>query len=197
MFLDSNQEVHEVKEKHMRIAQSIVSGAVLSALVWGFAAAAPAAQPAADCQRLGGEVSALIDNKLTSPNIAAARANFQAGIMDCMEGDDGSAKTHYTEAKRLLLSDERAAPAAPAKAVVQPAVPPKSVAQPAVVEAAPADCRRVGGEASVLIDTRKNSPNIAAARAAFQVGIMDCMEGDDVAANKSYQQVKELLADAR
>lgn len=170
----------------MRMAHSIVSGAVLAASVWGFAAAAPETAPV-DCRKLGSEVSALIDNKLTSPNIAGARANFQAGIMDCMEGDDGAAYTHYSEAKRLLLTNEKAVPAAPAKAA----------AQPVAVQAAPVDCRRFGGEVSALIDAKRSSPNIAAARAAFQFGIMDCMEGDDVAANKNYQQVKDLLADAR
>ncbi len=167
----------------MRMAHSIVSGAVLAASVWGFAVAAPEAAPA-DCRKLGGEVSALIDNKLTSPNIAAARANFQAGIMDCMEGDDGAAYTHYSEAKRLLLINEKA-------------VPVKAAVQPVVLQAAPIDCRRFGGEVSALIDAKLSSPNIAAARAAFQVGIMDCMEGDDFAANKNYQQVKDLLADPR
>jgi hypothetical protein len=168
----------------MRNAHSIVSGAVLSALLMGFAAAAPETAPAADCQKLGGEVSALIDNKLTSPNIASARANFQAGIMDCMEGDDVAANTHYSEAKKLLLSEEKAIRAVPGKTVAPPVV--------AVV-----DCRRFGGEVSALIDARKSSPNAAAARAAFQVGIMDCMDGDDVEANKSYQQAKDLLVDAR
>jgi hypothetical protein len=66
-----------------------------------------AATPVADkgCQKLGGEVSALIDARRASSNIASARAIFQAGIMDCMEGDDAAANKHYVEAKNLLSGD--------------------------------------------------------------------------------------------
>jgi len=63
--------------------------------------------------------------------------------------------------------------------------------------AAPAlttDCRKAGNEVSSLIDNRTASPNLPAARAVFQVGIMECMEGDDVSANKHYEQARELLA---
>jgi hypothetical protein len=56
------------------------------------------------------------------------------------------------------------------------------------------DCRKAGNEVSSLIDNRTASPNLPAARAVFQVGIMECMEGDDVSANKHYEQAKELLA---
>jgi hypothetical protein len=185
MSLNSKQEMYEVKEKPMRKTHSIVSGTVLLAIMWGYAAAAPAL-PAADCQKFGGEVSALIDNKKASPNIAAARAAFQIGIMDCMEGDDAAANSRYSEAKRLLLTEEKAVPAAPVR-----------TAAPSAPEVQAANCQKFGGEVSALIDTRKTSPNIAAARAAFQVGIMDCMEGDDIAANRNYQKAKELLADAR
>ncbi len=58
------------------------------------------------------------------------------------------------------------------------------------------DCRKAGNEVSALIDTRTASPNLPAARAVFQVGIMECMEGDDVSANQHYTQAKELLADS-
>jgi hypothetical protein len=47
---------------------------------------------------MGGEVSALIDARRTSPDLSTARAIFQAGIMDCMEGD---------EAKNLLNGDQK------------------------------------------------------------------------------------------
>ena len=175
----------------MRRLNSIVSSVILSMALCGAAIAAPAvpavpakqapvAIPAAvDCQKMGGDVSALIDAKLTSPNIAAARAAFQVGIMECMEGDDNAANKHYFEAKKLLGTDQPAAPAKPA-----------AVALPAAAEA---DCQRVGGDVSALIDAKVASPNIAPARAAFQVGIMECMEGDDSAANKHYFEAKKLL----
>ena len=57
-----------------------------------------------DCQNLGSEVSALIDSKRTSPNIASARAVFQRGIMACMEDDTAEANRLYREAKRFLDS---------------------------------------------------------------------------------------------
>jgi hypothetical protein len=68
----------------MRVSINILSGAVLGAMVWGAAIAAPAAAPTVekDCQKMGGEVSALIDTKGTSPNISMARSIFQTGIME-------------------------------------------------------------------------------------------------------------------
>jgi len=60
-----------------------------------------------------------------------------------------------------------------------------------------ADCQKTGSDVSALIDKRGDSDNIAAARAAFQVGIMECMEGDNIAANQHYQQAKKLLATDR
>ena len=165
----------------MRGTQTFLSSVVLSAVFAGLAMAAPAKAPAeADCQRFGGEVSALIDVNKTSPNITVARSAFQLGIMECMEGDDVTANRHYQEAKTALTGEQPRAPAAPRPA------PAKAV----VVEA---DCQRVGGDVSALIDTKATSPNIAAARAAFQIGIMDCMEGDDANANKHYQEAKTLL----
>ena len=56
------------------------------------------------------------------------------------------------------------------------------------------DCRKAGNEVSALIDNRTRAQNLPAARAAFQVGVMECMEGDGTAANKHYEQVKQLLA---
>lgn len=56
------------------------------------------------------------------------------------------------------------------------------------------DCQKVGSDVSALIDQRTDSPNIAKARAVFQLGIMECMEGDDVVANQRYADAKKLLA---
>ena len=102
----------------MRGSKSLVSGLVLGLALCGVAAASPAAPPAkisaaaeADCQKLGGEVSALIDKNATSRNIAAARAAFQVGIMECMEGDDAPANKHYDDAKKLLTNEAPKAPA--------------------------------------------------------------------------------------
>ena len=68
---------------------------------------------------------------------------------------------------------------------------------PVVHSTAPAqpDCQKVGSDVSALIDQRKDSPNIAQARAVFQMGIMECMEGDDVVANQHYTDAKNLLAE--
>ena len=57
---------------------------------------------------MGGEVSALIDQRKDSPNIAQARSVFQVGIMECMEGSDDVANGHYQEAKNLLAGPEGA-----------------------------------------------------------------------------------------
>ena len=91
----------------MRVSISILSGVVLGVIVWGAAIAAPTAAPMLEkgCQKMGGEVSALIDTKGTSPNISTARAIFQAGIMECIEGEDTAANQHYLEAKDLLSGD--------------------------------------------------------------------------------------------
>lgn len=61
------------------------------------------AQP--DCQKQGSDVSALIDQRRDSPNIAQARAVFQLGIMECMERDDVVADQHYADAKKLLAEN--------------------------------------------------------------------------------------------
>ena len=102
----------------MRGSKSLVSGLILGFAIFGVAAAAPAAPPAktpivaeADCQKVGGEVSALIDKGTAAPNIAAARAAFQVGIMDCMDGDDAAANKHYEEAKKLLSNEAPKPPA--------------------------------------------------------------------------------------
>jgi hypothetical protein len=96
----------------MRGSKSIVSGLILGLSLFGVAAAAPIAPPAkapvaaeADCQKVGGEVSAMIDKASTSPNLPAARAAFQVGIMVCMEGDDATANKHYEDAKKLLTNE--------------------------------------------------------------------------------------------
>jgi hypothetical protein len=97
----------------MRGSKSIVSGLALGLTLLGVAAAAPAAPPAkapvaaaeADCQKTGAEVSVLIDRLRASPNLPAARATFQVGIMDCMEGDAAAANKHYEDAKKLLSNE--------------------------------------------------------------------------------------------
>jgi hypothetical protein len=109
--------------------------------------AAPAVPRAVekDCQKTGGEVSALIDARQTSSNISAARAIFQAGIMDCMEGDDLAANSHYQDAKNLLTTDQKATLATP----VKPAAPAVTAATPV----ADKGCQKLGGEVSARIDT--------------------------------------------
>ncbi len=68
---------------------------------------------------------------------------------------------------------------------------------PAAHSTAPAqpDCEKLGSDVSALIDKRADSANIAQARAAFQLGIMECIEDDDVAANQHYADAKNLLAE--
>ena len=102
----------------MRGSKNLVSGLVLGLSLIGVAVAAPVAAPAkapaaveVDCQKNGSEVSALIDKSRTSPNIAAARAAFQVGIMECMEGDDAKAIKHYDDAKKLLTNETPKIPA--------------------------------------------------------------------------------------
>ncbi len=103
----------------MRGSKNLVSGLILGLSLIGVAAAAPAAPPAkapapaaeVDCQKAGGDVSALIDKSKTAPNLAQARAAFQVGIMDCMEGDDTAAIKHYDDAKKLLTNEAPKAPA--------------------------------------------------------------------------------------
>ena len=63
-----------------------------------------------DCQKSGGEVSAMIDTSTRSPNLPAAKALFQRGIMECMEGDDETANKHYQDAKDLLGAPSKVAP---------------------------------------------------------------------------------------
>jgi hypothetical protein len=98
----------------MRGSKMVLTGAVLAFGMWGAAIAAPAvvpAQPAVeDCQKMGGEVSALIDKQNTSPNLPAARSAFQVGIMECMDGDDAAANKHYQDAKKLLTEDQKVTP---------------------------------------------------------------------------------------
>jgi len=110
----------------MRGSIAIVSSVILSVALWGAAIAAPAAAPSApansaanavsapveaDCRKVGGEVSALIDKGGSSPNISVARSTFQRGIMDCMEGDDVTANRLYQQVKDLLGGEQNKAPA--------------------------------------------------------------------------------------
>jgi hypothetical protein len=101
----------------MRTSNFIPVGLVFGAALYSVAFAAavtvpenvlPAVQVApieVDCMKLGSEISILIDKGISSPSISAARAMFQLGIMDCMEGNDQDANEHYREAKRLLMSE--------------------------------------------------------------------------------------------
>jgi len=56
------------------------------------------------------------------------------------------------------------------------------------------DCRAAGNEVSALIDAAAGNRNLPAARSTFQVGVMDCMDGDIQEANKRFQEVRKLLA---
>src|SRR5215469_8064503 len=96
----------------MRGSKGLISGLILGLSLFRVAAAAPVAPPAkapvaaeADCQKVGSEVSAMIDKANGSPNLPAARAAFQVGIMVCMEGDDAVANKHYEDAKKLLINE--------------------------------------------------------------------------------------------
>ena len=133
------------------------------------------AAPARDCQDVGADVSALIDASRTLPELPVARAAFQHGLMLCMDGNDRAANDLYDQATEILTGEKPKAPA-----------PPPDVA---VV-----GCDQTGAEVSSLIDTSALSPNLANARAAFQRGIMECMQGDDAAANEQYLTAKTLLA---
>lgn len=106
----------------MRSTVKVLTTALFSAILAGSAMAAttpataprtPAAAPAAhatasaqpDCQKLGSDVSVLIDQRKDAPNIATARAMFQVGIMECMEGSDDSANKHYADVKKMLADN--------------------------------------------------------------------------------------------
>ena len=165
----------------MRMPMTIASSLLLSVTLWSAAPAAPATQGIEmDCQTVGGDVSALIDREIASPNISQARAIFQRGIMNCMEGDNEEANRLYFEAKRLLTGPVTAAEATTVARGPQP-------------EATVADCQKFGSEVSALIDREIASPNVSAARATFQRGIMNCMEGDEEQANRLYSEAKALL----
>jgi hypothetical protein len=109
-----------VKEKEMRSPIRILTVAIIGVVLGGAAMAAvgPSAvirnqtpvvrstaptQP--DCQKVGSDVSALIDQRLDSPNIARARAVFQIGVMECMDGSDDAANQHYADARELLAKN--------------------------------------------------------------------------------------------
>ena len=106
----------------MRIAITIAAATLASASMWGAAVAETAAthNPATpapaieDCRKAGNDVSVLIDNKYGSPNLPTARAIFQVGVMECMEGDDVAANSHYSQAKALLNESQAVSPATPA-----------------------------------------------------------------------------------
>ena len=166
----------------MRMPKTIASGLLFSLISWQAVSAAPTA-PQNDCQKIGGEVSALIDKETASLNISAARALFQRGIMNCMEGDSDEANKLYVEAKRLL--GDAAFPA-----------PESAPPIPAPV-ASEEDCQKLGGEVSALIDKGRASQNIASARAVFQRGVMACMEDDAAEANRLYHEAKRFLGSGR
>ena len=172
-----------------KIALSLMFGAFFcSAAIAGPTATNPVKPVAAqaverDCQRLGRDVSVLIDESAGMPNLPGARAAFQLGVMECMEGDDTNANKHYQDAKMLL---GKAPPPPPVPLQPKPAVVP-------LPEVAEADCQKAGSDVSALIDTSVGSPNLPGARAVFQVGIMECIEGDVVAANRHYSDARKLL----
>ena len=114
----------------MRMSKGIGASLAFSVTLWSAAFAAqgttPANTPAPatatasapsenDCHKVGSDVSVLIDREVTSPKISAARAVFQRGIMDCMEGDTNEAIKLYEEAKKLLSSDQPKSPTLSAK----------------------------------------------------------------------------------
>jgi hypothetical protein len=111
-------------ENQMRTAANIAFSIIATTILWSAAFAAPAAthnpSPATapstevqpDCQKTGSDVSVLIDQRNNSANISLARAAFQVGIMECMEGDNPAANQHYQEAKNLLASDAEQGPSA-------------------------------------------------------------------------------------
>ena len=109
--------------KEMRNSIGFLVNVIAAAVLCGAAIGAPAAThsnaPSAvteqDCRKTGGEVSALIDNRAGAPSLPAARAVFQVGIMECMEGDYNAANKHYDQAKQLLGNDRAATPDSLAK----------------------------------------------------------------------------------
>lgn len=103
----------------MRRSNIITAGLFLSITLWGtgFSANAsasaktlPSVATQADCEKTGSDVSALIDASVTSPNISAARAIFQVGIMNCMEDEPDKANIRYEDARKLLGGDRPKAP---------------------------------------------------------------------------------------
>src|ERR1043165_7400236 len=97
----------------MRLREVVASSVLLSLISWNAGSSAAAATPQNDCQTFGSEVSVLIDKERASPNIASARAVFQRGIMNCMEGDSDEANKLYLEAKRLLANASSPPPVNP------------------------------------------------------------------------------------
>ena len=104
----------------MRTSKLIMSAAVLSAMFWttAFATTGPRTEPFTvtqsaplagalpvppiACTTLGSDVSVLINSRLASRDISAARAVFQRGVAYCMEGKDREADRYYQEAGNLL-----------------------------------------------------------------------------------------------
>ena len=164
----------------MRRREIVASSVLFSVISWNAVLAAAPATPQNDCQTVGSEVSVLIDKERGSPDISAARAVFQRGIMNCMEGDSEEANKLYLEARKLLgyVSFPMPEGAAP--------LPTSAVAE--------IDCQKLGSEVSALIDKERVSQNIASARAVFQRGIMACMEDDAVEANRLYGEAKRFLS---
>lgn len=165
----------------MRMAKVVASGLLFSAISWSAGSAAAPGAFQNDCQKAGSEVSALIDKEISSPNISAARAVFQRGIMNCVEGDSEEANKLYLEAKGLLGNASFPVPGNP----------------PATATVTETDCQTLGSEVSALIDRERTSSNISSARAVFQRGIMACMEDDSTEANRLYQEAKRYLTGSR
>jgi hypothetical protein len=133
MRYHSKYEMFDCGRNKMRMSRIIVAGLALSVAAWSAGLAATAAAPQGatsssaavktapavsagpDCQKTGGDVSALIDASATSPNISAAKAVFQLGIMDCMEGQPEEANKHYDDARKLLGSSPSRAPVSSSK----------------------------------------------------------------------------------
>src|ERR1700686_1452247 len=103
----------------MRRSNIITAGLFFSIILWetGFSPHAPTSAKAlpsvatqADCEKTGSDKSALIDASATSPNLSAARAVFEVGIMNCMEDEPDKANIRYEDARKLLGGDRPKAP---------------------------------------------------------------------------------------
>jgi hypothetical protein len=55
------------------------------------------------------------------------------------------------------------------------------------------DCEAEGATLNALLDTKRNSPNIARATAEFERGVAECMWGRLAAANVHYREASRSL----